>query len=88
MSNIKIKIVVFFVFISINFISCIVHKSTYNSDSNQVYKWKNQIVSKKKYDRKLYRFTYKFVKNSSKEDLELLKELIVVYDTLPKDKKN
>ena len=68
--------------------SCTSHKSIIKLKTNQVYTWENKIVSKRKYDKLLYQFTYNFIKNASVEEQEVLKELIVVYDTLQKVKKN
>lgn len=67
--------------------SCTSHKSIIKLKTKQVYTWENKIVSKRKYDKLLYQFTYDFIENASVEEQEVLKELIVVYDTLPKDKK-
>jgi hypothetical protein len=50
---------------------------------NKTHTWENKLVTEKAYNRKLYRFTHKFVKNSSMEDLKLFSELEVVYDTIP-----
>jgi hypothetical protein len=53
---------------------------------NKTHTWENKLVTEKAYNRKLYRFTHKFVKNSSMEDLKLFSELEVVYDTIPPKK--
>lgn len=63
-------------------------KKAKTSINNTVYKWENKIVSKRKSDRLLKRYTEKFIKNSTKEELELFQNLIIVYDTVPKTKKN
>jgi outer membrane biogenesis lipoprotein LolB len=80
--------VVLFVMVMLILISCSSKKSNNSTSEKQVYKWENKVVSKRKFDKLLYQFTHDYVKNSTKEEQELLKDLIVVYDTLPKKKKD
>lgn len=88
MKNFTLINLVIPVMLTIILFSCASHKSIITSKTKQVFKWVNKRVSKQKYDKLLYKFTYDFIKNASVEEQEVLKELIVVYDTLPKDKKN
>ncbi len=69
-------------------ISCVSHKSKNKLTEKQVYKWDNKVVSKRKFDKLLYKYTYDKIVNSLEEEQEVLKDLIVVYDTLPKNKKD
>lgn len=52
----------------------------------EVYMWNNKVVSKRKSDRLLAKYTHDFVKKIKKEDLELFQNLIIEYDTIPKIK--
>lgn len=88
MKNPTLTNLVLLVVLAIILFSCASHKSIIKLKTKQVYKWENKRVSKRKYDKLLYQFTYDFIKNASVEEQEVLKELIVIYDTLPKDKKN
>lgn len=88
MKNPTLSNLVLLVVLAIMLFSCASHKSIIKLKTKQVYTWENKIVSKRKYDKLLYQFTYDFIKNASVEEQEVLKELIVVYDTLPKVKKN
>lgn len=69
-------------------ISCASSKSKNKLTEKQVYKWENKVVSKRKFDKLLYKYTYDKIVNSLEEEQEVLKELSVVYDTLPKNKKD
>lgn len=88
MKNFNFKIAVVIGMALVVSISCSSHKLKTKSTEKQIYKWENKVVSKRKYDKLLYQYTYNFIKNSSKEEQELLKDLIVVYDTLPKNEKD
>lgn len=88
MKNPTLTNLVILVALTIILFSCASHKSIIKSKKKQVYTWKNKRVSKQKYDKLLFQFTYDFIKNASVEEQEVLKELIVEYDTLPKVKKN
>lgn len=88
MKNPTLTNLVILVVLAIILFSCTSHKSIIKLKKKQVYTWENKRVSKRKYDKLLYQFTYDFIKNASVEEQEVLKELIVVYDTLPKVKKN
>lgn len=48
------------------------------------FQYNGRNVTKKKYDRKIYRYTKQFVKRLPKEDKILLSNLEVVYDTIKK----
>lgn len=88
MKNFNFKIAMIIGMILVVLISCSSNKLKTKTTKKQIYKWENKVVSKRKYDKLLYQYTCNFIKNSSKEEQELLKDLIVVYDTLPKNKKD
>jgi disulfide oxidoreductase YuzD len=88
MKNFNFKIAMIIGMILVVLISCSSNKLKTKSTEKQIYKWENKVVSKRKYDKLLYQYTYNYIKNSSKEEQELLIDLIVVYDTLPKNKKD
>lgn len=84
MKNPTLTNLVILVVLAIILFSCTSHKSIIKSKKKQFYTWETKRVSKRKYDKLLYQFTYDFIKNASVEEQELLKDLTVVYDTLPK----
>jgi len=67
----KILAIISFIF----FISCATSKN---------YTWENKVVSEKKYNKELKKYTKEFVKNSSVSDVVLMSELEVTYDTTKK----
>lgn len=70
------------------FVACGTHNPAPQQENERDFYWEGKKVSKKKFDRKLYRYTMKTIKNSPEEQQKLLSELSVSYDTIPaKEKK-
>ena len=56
--------------------------STFSSCSDpKIHQFGDKIVTKKKCDRKMNRNTQKFVKNMTKDEIEIFSNLQVTYDT-------
>lgn len=88
MNKNKLKVVLHILMLFFIVSSCCSIKSKSPITDDTIYKWGKKIVSKKRSDRLLKRYTEKFIKNSTKEELELFQNLEIVYDTVPKIRKN